>query len=63
MYVVAYQENSLIGPGEYRAQEDQSSRHKSSKKNIFSRAARATFTMEMMKLGKNKSPGPVYYVP
>jgi len=39
-----YLENDLIGPGQYNAKEEISSKRASSRKNIFSRAAKTTFT-------------------
>ena len=64
MYTIRYQEHKLVvGPGQYDAKEEVNSKRKSSKKNIFSRAAKTTFTMEVMKRNKSQSPGPIYYVP
>ena len=46
MYIMSYQEHKLVvGPGQYDAKEEANSKRKSSKKNIFSRAAKTTFTM------------------
>ena len=53
----------MLGPGAYNANEEMNSKRKTSKKNIFSRAAKTTFTMEVMKRNKSQSPGPIYYVP
>jgi hypothetical protein len=44
----------------YEVQDENSSRHRNPKRNVFSLAAKTTITEEVMK--KQRSPGPIYYV-
>lgn len=61
MYDLNYSENSLIGPGKYEPNKEASSKHRSSRKNVFAIAAKTTITEEAMK--SRRSPGPIYYIP
>ena len=54
-------ENSLVSPNHYEINDKFNSKNKSSKKNIFSMAAKKYFADDTIK--SSHSPGPMYYVP